>query len=592
MKGSTMKRLFSALICFSLLLTAVSCVSTSQQPQFTYAGYEDIISEYTDLLTAKYHGTELPSPNTDGMDEREAVIATAIHGIVASCKTAESAACLGYGYKDFDGNGTPELVLLTQSTVLQAIFTLSNGLPILLEANYGENTNFLLAKRNRLLMRRATVNGHIEEAIFYTCRVDGDKVAYDVIFGYINDTQTNGYADEYFQIVDGNRTAIDQEAYTALFYEHSKGQQPGYASVSKLAAPRIHLPLAKDAVNAGLPVADFSSYSAILATYKTITHCLEEFKVYQWETGGYDNLFVFPNDLSYEYYNRLLYGAYRGVRGTGYDMIDLNGDGQDELVLMNEDYRIIAIFTQKDGVPVLVDAFADATCWLDDKGLIHVDNEQAYDLEYTLYDFTSSGEYNLIYSILAAENGNRYLTKDGKTEKITFEKSVELYYDDYCRYTEPFKPNEQTRNVSRLSYTPLTSPTDDTVDGALGKTWHKYAKLEKTSGKDLANSHTNITFEKIHDAHLKVNIQYKFTFMYPDPDRDHYLLSDVTESSLTLTAHAENGVFVFDESGVKGRIEFYNDCVWLIFEHSTDSRFAVGFHCYAEYDPSQYISAS
>ena len=67
--------------------------------------YDGIIAEYTALLTAKQNGEALSAPDTEGMDEREAAIATALHGIVDACKDAEVAKTMGYGYKDMDGNG-------------------------------------------------------------------------------------------------------------------------------------------------------------------------------------------------------------------------------------------------------------------------------------------------------------------------------------------------------------------------------------------------------------------------------------------------------------------------------------------------------
>ena len=596
-----MKKFLSTLLCFSFLLTVVGCTPTSQtvqtsqmvqtpqSPQKTYEVYDDIISQYTALLTAKHNGKELSAPNTDGMDERETAIAEALYGIVDAREDAQAVENLGYGYKDLDDNGIAELLLLTRYTSIQAIFTVSNEEPILLEANYGERSSFVFATKNRLFMTRRTVTDHIEEYTYYTCRVDGDKMAYDAVYGEIFDNEKKEII-ERFQMINDKRTLIDEEAFNELYREHRKTIQMDYGHISKLIAPRTYLPLANDIANKDLPVADFSSYAAIRETYKAISTCLDEFNSYAWMNGEYDNLFAFPNDVSFEYYNRLLYAAYCDNYYVGYDEIDLNGDGLDELVLMNGDYNINAIFTQKDGVPLLLDVFRSAVCWLDDQGFIHVDCNTHYELEYSRYEFTKSGDYDLIYSILVADNGKRYLTKDGKTEQITFEKSLEIYYNDYCRYAEPFSPNEHTRSVSNLTYTPLTEPTENLIQTAKGITWHKYADMEKTTGKDFAHGNTYVTFENVTDTQMDVNFKYTFTFCYPDPDRDHYLLSDTTESSLRIIASAENGVFAFDENGIKGRFEFGQNNLWIIIEESTDQRFPVGYHCYVEYDPDKYIS--
>ena len=49
-------------------------------------------------------------------------------------------------------------------------------------------------------------------------------------------------------------------------------------------------------------------------------------------------------------------------------------------------------------------------------------------------------------------------------------------------------------------------------------------------------------------------------------------------------------MFVFDENGIKGRIEFGQDYQWLIIEESTDERFPIGSHCFKEDEPSTVIS--
>lgn len=593
---SLIGKLLSFMLFIFLLLGVVSCVSKQQPSKKSYEEqkslYEDIISQYTALLTAKHNGEELSVPDTANMDSGEIAITEALHGIVDACNTAEAAENLGYGYKDLDGNGTPELILLSKYssvTSVQAIFTISENLPILLEANYGTGTAFMFATGNRFLLRRTTISNKMEESTLYTCHVDGDKMVYDVIYGIVYD-QEKKEVFEKFQIVNGNRVPIEEDAYRALDREYQKSYQPGYSTISKLEAPFIHLSLAESKKDSNLPIADFSSYDAIRNTYIEILRCLEKFNSSEWIMGKYDNLFSYPNDRSFEYYTQLLYIAYHSSQPIGYDEFDLNGDGQDELVLLHEDYQIKAIFTQKDGIPVLVDSFVFSyhTCWLDSDGFIHVDRESYDELEYSLYEFTKSGEYKHHYSVIA-DNYGRYLTKDGKTEPISFEESLEIRYDDYVRYSEPFAPNEYSRNVSELIYTPLIKATDDIIRHATEKTWHKYADLEKTSDKDFARSNTYVTFENVTDTQIDMNIKYVFTFSYPAPDQDHYLLDDTTESTLKFTVRKENGIFLFDGNGIQGKIEFGQKALWIVIEKSSDERFPVGYYCHEIYSSERII---
>lgn len=602
-----MNKFLAILICGCLLLSAMGCSFPSQDqsqesqnqlqtpqepPQKSYeeqkALYDDTISQYTALLTSKQKGESLFAPSAEYMSPREIAISEALYGIVSLCADAQAAEKLGYGYKDLDGNGTPELILLTKHFKISAIFTISDDLPILLEANYGAGTAFYFAANNRFLMSRSSVNNNIEEATFYTCRVSGNTMVYDTVYGKVYDQDKKEIL-EYFQLVDNNRVSISKDTFNELSREQKKTVNLGYRDISKRFAPFIHYPLRETHTNKNLPIADFSSYATIRETCQKIATCSEQFNRYNWIAGEYDDLFAYPNDVSFEYYTQLLLGTSYSL-AMGYDEIDLNGDTQNELVLLDEDYRIKAIFTQKDGVPVLLDAFASETCWLDDQGLIHVDNEQYQELEYSLYEFTIKGEYNLVYSILVADNGNRYLTRDGKTEKITFEASLELYNDDYCRYSEPFEPHEQTRNSSDLTYTPLSPSTEDQLHAATAQTWHKNANLKKTSGKELAYGDTYITFKDETDSQLTISLKYVFTFSYPDPQKDNYFLNHSTESILEITACKEGNRLVFEESGIKGTVDFGHNSLWLILEESSDQRFPVGHHFYQPYDPQDFIS--
>ena len=574
-----MKRLISLLLCLFLGIAAVGCTPVPKDPPpMTYEEqkdlYCDVIERYVSLLTAKQNGEALSMLSTEGMSQRERDIEEALYGIV---EWASVVTRLGYGFKDMDGNGTPELLLLTRHSV-RAVLTLSQKSPLLLEAAYGEEKFIQLAEGDRFFIERRKESDNPWEMVFCTARVDGEKMVYENEYGQLYDRElmeTEGF----FQTVAGERVPIDADTFRELHREAAKADLLGYATTLKWISPYICLPLKEPVTDEGRPTADFSSYAAIRDTCKKIAERVDDFQISKWQGDTYDELFVCPDDRSFEYYIRLLPATKCGSSYTGYDEIDLNGDGQDELVLMGEDYRIKAIFTQRNGVPVLLDAFLTETCWLDDEGLIHVDDYQAEELSYSVYELTDSGEYRMRYSILATLNGDRYLTKDGKTERISFERSLEIYYGEYCRYSEPFEPNEQTRNVTRLTYTPLCDGGEDLARAAVGKRFEKTASLQKTvPDKELASCRTDVVVEELTETQGRVMLYYAFSFCYPDPDRDNYLLNDTTESTLELTATPENGALVFDEKGVKGRIEFGHEYLWVIFEESTDPRFFVGNH--------------
>ena len=118
-----------ALLCVLLLLGMLACAPQEKTYEEKIAAYSDVVSQYTALLTAKQKGEEITAPSTEGMDERERAITEAIYGVVNRMSVAKDIKIAGYGYKDYDGNGIPELLLCTSNNSVLAIFTISDEKP-------------------------------------------------------------------------------------------------------------------------------------------------------------------------------------------------------------------------------------------------------------------------------------------------------------------------------------------------------------------------------------------------------------------------------------------------------------------------------
>ena len=86
---------------------------------------------------------------------------------------------------------------------------------------------------------------------------------------------------------------------------------------------------------------------------------------YEWSETLFDSVFLLcPRELNGIDTNE--------IYGFGYDIKDLNQDGADELILVNKNEEIIAIFTQHNGKPVLVESFYHRyRCRIDSNGLIY-----------------------------------------------------------------------------------------------------------------------------------------------------------------------------------------------------------------------------
>ena len=86
---------------------------------------------------------------------------------------------------------------------------------------------------------------------------------------------------------------------------------------------------------------------------------------YEWSETLFDSVFLLcPRDLNGINANE--------IYGFGYDIKDLNQDGADELILVNKNEEVIAIFTHRDGEAILVESFHPRyRCRIGSNGLIY-----------------------------------------------------------------------------------------------------------------------------------------------------------------------------------------------------------------------------
>lgn len=188
----------------------------------------------------------------------------------------------------------------------------------------------------------------------------------------------------------------------------------------------------------------------------------------QFEDVVFSSYKLFPGKGSDQY------SFYKGA--VGYDKKDLNGDGIEELVLLNGDYSIVALFSTVDGQPILLDNYTEhRICQIDGKGLIHaVACGDADGRQGTVYRIAEGGEcleelfgfgidgHTLIGETLTTnyykvENGSKqYIGKDEYNSIVT----------RYHEYLENKTATEVNKTLSSLQFHPL--------DGEL----HKFSSYE------------------------------------------------------------------------------------------------------------------
>jgi len=175
----------------------------------------------------------------------------------------------------------------------------------------------------------------------------------------------------------------------------SEGATTSSAAVTSTAAKTTHPTVTTPATTVGKDTTvdqkpeeqasgHFSSYESILKLCRTAIYRMDT--VNENPRGLADGLFGFDDSTEKEWFLDLyssisVFHPGRGKedresmhykQSIGYAIKDLNGDGVDELVLLTDEYIVIAIFSMADSKPVLLANYWERNrAWIDEKGWIH-----------------------------------------------------------------------------------------------------------------------------------------------------------------------------------------------------------------------------
>lgn len=326
--------------------------------------YDEIIDEFKHLILYKYTTEELPPRGDD-----EPFYTDALYEVAAQFDPAKY---FGYSFKDIDGDGYDELFLVENTSRLYAIFSIKDKAPILVTTFQNgmgylqdDGTVFFNTKDGLKFL-----GNHI------TRLIDGKLVG--IVYGWEDpDNDANNNNDIYYYISeDGTKTEISKDEYTAV-----KSEYVYYWENATRLTKLSDLVFNPALVATGTPntKADFSTYDAITKTFGYMhTMAVEgKWERSRWIGGTYDEGMIFKTEADFVLYNKL-FAAYflvpeNKVGTVGYAKKDLNGDGTEELILLDGNFNVFAIFTQVDGQVVLLDSYNDLKkAFIDAEGLIHV----------------------------------------------------------------------------------------------------------------------------------------------------------------------------------------------------------------------------
>ncbi len=574
-----MKKLLAIFLLFAVLFSVVSCADPNEgetsdniekdQPTELEI-YDGIIKKYTGLLIAKANGEEITVPD-DGADEidvalHEIVRDSAYAKIIVGNSIQQADHVMGYATKDINKDGIDELVLLDDSNKLFALFTIKDASPVLLL-----NMNLMSAA----ITSDGTVYAYAGRKYREIYGVDKDftyvkKIVDGKLEGLEYGTQyEDGVAVSMYIIENGKRTKISSTVrdslhnmYPALFRSQLYTKRAGFRFVPAIA---------DDSDETTAPTPDFTSYDGILAAYKIIVESYSEYSDTDWMIGKFDSLFKITDNDTYDVFHQIYYGGIKvkptetrfgqeyakdGDNAYGYAKKDLSGDGIDELIFLNDNYEIFAIFTMKDGCAVLLDDMFGV--WIDGDGYIRKHNitggDVSRDSEVFVYKLKGSELSTLIalgYKVSwTLEKGDWYRI-DGNTKTVLpFEDGRKLYAE-YDIPKHGCDENEYTKAFSGIEFIPLfeaAAPSEKFISPDVN--------TEEIFGDTIyltAISDSEVTFE-----FNKVNYDYDSS------------TNVETKEVVTVTGDAlrDGNKYVFDIDGFKGYIEFAVNSVWIVFSES------------------------
>ena len=326
--------------------------------------YDEIIDKFKYLVLYKYTYQELPSKGDD-----EPFYTDALYEVVGQYDPAMT---LGYSFKDINGDGFDELLLMENKSRLYAMFSIKDKAPVVV-ATFQSGQGYL---KDDGTVFFNTKNGYKFLGNHITRLVDGELVG--IVYGWEDpdDDIANGNDIYYYVSEDGTKTYIPKDEYDVIKNEYLYYWENA-TRLTKLSNLMFHPTLIAPITSS--PKADFSTYDAIIKTFGEMHTMAVDGKWYRsaWIGGRYDEGMIFKTEADFVLYNKLLAAYFLMSEDpsatVGYAKKDLNGDGTEELVLLDGSFNVFAIFTEVDGAAVLLDSYNDLKkAFIDADGLIHV----------------------------------------------------------------------------------------------------------------------------------------------------------------------------------------------------------------------------
>ena len=423
---SILSRAAALLLCLATLLSATSCVLMQPLNQDPESVYGKLLSEYAALLKACTDDPDLSSveaPTEKGLSDE---VFNSLKTFIPEVECVNIYSEMGYAFYDLDSDGTYECFLMKGDGTLYALYACKNGKPYPVEIYRGGTV------RQGVLMENGTVftchiikeDDKLVSSEYYFSRFEGGEMVpfRSYVINYQSDTA--------YAVEDGEKRDFSSDENNELNYFlsgimdtqnhkiYAKEAGLWFHSINTLTADSSESDT-ETPDTADKPVFDASSYQAILASVTAMMPLAQEYGYGTWARNGYDDAMVIGSPEDYRIYINLLrvcanndgYTDVSGVehpKAIGYAYKDLNGDGSDELFILNEDSDLITLFTLREGKSHMVWCASDClSAALDEKGRLKVSRYPGTSdqtMEYIIYELTPEGDLSTVEYLYGGPN--------------------------------------------------------------------------------------------------------------------------------------------------------------------------------------------
>lgn len=402
--------------------------------------YDEIVDKFKELTLYKSTFETLPE-RTEG----DAYYLDALYEVLYYYDPSID---IGYAFKDIDGDGYVEFLITEDSSRLYAIFTIINKIPTCIRTF--QNGLGYLAPDGTIFYN--VKNGLIYLENNFSKLVDGELVTFTYGW-YDSDENAETDNDIYFTVDEACvETTISKDEY-----DEYRRKYNGYWSYAtrhtRLSGLRFYLAI--ETASSANKAAAFFDYEIIIDTFTSMATYIAgdgRYAKTKWTSGESDKRMIFLSDEDYYIYNKITAGCVLLQESTtpvfGYALKDLDNNGVDELLLLDNAYNLFAIFTMVDGNAVLLDSYHEwHTAFIDKNGDIHVKDivfpGREKDAKYSVYE-VAGDKLSLKSSILVTHDlttVSEKLAKPSGWYKAVNGEMVAIEQSEYDSLYEAFAGN-------------------------------------------------------------------------------------------------------------------------------------------------------